>query len=251
MSPPAASPAWARPACEPSSGSTRSRSRRPRSRTSVRRAEVEVSESRHRSATLAVRRRASAGPSSNLNRTARVCRARHRNRTPNRSPPVSQTDELLANNEQYAASFDKADLPIPPGQQGGGGGLHGRAPARVRRARAPGGRRSRDPQRRRRGHRRRDPLAGDLPAAARHRGDHPHPPHRLRHAHVHRRRLQGVDRAATPAIKPGWAAEAFTDLDGDVRQSIARVKASPFIPRKDSVRGFVYEVETGRLREVS
>jgi carbonic anhydrase len=52
-------------------------------------------------------------------------------------------------------------------------------------------------------------------------------------------------------IKPEWAAEAFGDLDEDVRQSVARIKASPFIPRKDSVRGFVYEVETGRLREVS
>ena len=52
-------------------------------------------------------------------------------------------------------------------------------------------------------------------------------------------------------IKPEWAAEAFPDLDEDVRQSIARIQASPFIPRKDSVRGFVYEVETGRLREVT
>ena len=52
-------------------------------------------------------------------------------------------------------------------------------------------------------------------------------------------------------IKPEWAAEAFSDLDEDVRQSIARIKASPFIPNKDSVRGFVYEVETGRLREVT
>jgi carbonic anhydrase len=52
-------------------------------------------------------------------------------------------------------------------------------------------------------------------------------------------------------IKPEWAAEAFPDLDEDVRQSIARIKASPFIPRTGSVRGFVYEVETGRLREVS
>ncbi len=52
-------------------------------------------------------------------------------------------------------------------------------------------------------------------------------------------------------IKPGWAAEAFTDLDQDVRQSIARIEASPFIPRKDSIRGFVYEVHTGRLREVT
>jgi carbonic anhydrase len=52
-------------------------------------------------------------------------------------------------------------------------------------------------------------------------------------------------------IKPEWAAEAFSDLDEDVRQSIARIKASPFIPRKDSIRGFVYQVETGRLREVT
>jgi carbonic anhydrase len=52
-------------------------------------------------------------------------------------------------------------------------------------------------------------------------------------------------------VKPEWAAEAFDDLDEDVRQSVARIKASPFIPRKDKVRGFVYEVETGRLREVA
>jgi carbonic anhydrase len=52
-------------------------------------------------------------------------------------------------------------------------------------------------------------------------------------------------------IKPSWSAEAFSDLDEDVRQSIERIKSSPFIPNKDSVRGFVYEVETGRLREVT
>jgi carbonic anhydrase len=52
-------------------------------------------------------------------------------------------------------------------------------------------------------------------------------------------------------IKPQWAAEAFDDVDEDVRQSIARIEASPFIPRKDSVRGFVYDVETGRLKEVA
>ena len=52
-------------------------------------------------------------------------------------------------------------------------------------------------------------------------------------------------------IKPPWAVESFSDLDEDVRQSIARINASPFIPHKESVRGFVYEVETGRLREVT
>jgi carbonic anhydrase len=52
-------------------------------------------------------------------------------------------------------------------------------------------------------------------------------------------------------IKPHFSMEAFSDLDEDVRQSIRRIQASPFIPNKDSVRGFVYEVETGKLREVT
>jgi carbonic anhydrase len=52
-------------------------------------------------------------------------------------------------------------------------------------------------------------------------------------------------------IRPSWAAEAFSDLDDDVRQSIARIKASPFIPHTEAVRGFVFDVATGRLREVS
>jgi carbonic anhydrase len=51
-------------------------------------------------------------------------------------------------------------------------------------------------------------------------------------------------------IKPPWAAEAFTDLDEDVRQSIRRITSSPFIPHTDSVRGFVFDVATGKLREV-
>ena len=51
-------------------------------------------------------------------------------------------------------------------------------------------------------------------------------------------------------IKPPWAAEAFRDLDTDVLQSIARIKASPFIPHTEEVRGFVFDVATGRLREV-
>src|SRR5438132_7009864 len=54
---------------------------------------------------------------------------------------------------------------------------------------------------------------------------------------------------ADTGIKPPFALEAFPDLEADVRQSIARIKASPFIPRKESVRGFIYEVEKGTLRE--
>ncbi len=52
-------------------------------------------------------------------------------------------------------------------------------------------------------------------------------------------------------IKPEWAAESFTDLDEDVRQSIARIKTSPFIPHRDAVRGFVFDVATGLLREAT
>ncbi len=52
-------------------------------------------------------------------------------------------------------------------------------------------------------------------------------------------------------IKPEWAVETFPDVDEDVRQSVARVNASPFIPNKGSVRGFVYDVHTGKLNEIS
>jgi carbonic anhydrase len=52
-------------------------------------------------------------------------------------------------------------------------------------------------------------------------------------------------------IKPHWAAESFADLDEDVRQSIARIKASPFVPHTDAIRGFVFDVATGKLNEVS
>ncbi|NIJ11415.1 carbonic anhydrase [Saccharomonospora amisosensis] len=52
-------------------------------------------------------------------------------------------------------------------------------------------------------------------------------------------------------IKPSWAAEAFDDVETDMRQSMARIKNSPFIPRKESVRGFVFDVATGKLTEVN
>lgn len=55
---------------------------------------------------------------------------------------------------------------------------------------------------------------------------------------------------AETGIRPAWAAEAFADLDVDVRQSIARIQASPFVPYADAVRGFVFDVATGALREV-
>jgi carbonic anhydrase len=60
-----------------------------------------------------------------------------------------------------------------------------------------------------------------------------------------------ADIEAETGVRPPFALEAFPDLDQDVRQSIARIKASPFIPRKDAVRGFVFDVGSGALREVT
>jgi carbonic anhydrase len=55
---------------------------------------------------------------------------------------------------------------------------------------------------------------------------------------------------AETGIRPPWAVESFRDAEHDVRQSIGRLKASPFIPHKDAIRGFVFDVDTGRLNEV-
>jgi len=52
-------------------------------------------------------------------------------------------------------------------------------------------------------------------------------------------------------VKPEWAAEAFDDLAEDVRRSIARITSSPFVPHTDQVRGFIFDVATGQLEEVT
>lgn len=55
---------------------------------------------------------------------------------------------------------------------------------------------------------------------------------------------------ADTGLRPPFALEAFAELEADVRQSIRRIQSSPFVPHKDQIRGFVYDVETGRLNEV-
>jgi carbonic anhydrase len=60
-----------------------------------------------------------------------------------------------------------------------------------------------------------------------------------------------ADIEADTGVRPPFALEAFADLDQDVRQSIARIKASPFVPHKDAVRGFVFDIGSGALREVT
>ena len=59
-----------------------------------------------------------------------------------------------------------------------------------------------------------------------------------------------ADIQSDTGIKPHWSPEAFADLEEDVRQSIARIKASPFVPNRDAVRGFIFDVATGKLAEV-
>ena len=60
-----------------------------------------------------------------------------------------------------------------------------------------------------------------------------------------------ADIEAETGLRPHFALEAFPDLERDIRQSIARIKSSPFVPNKESVRGFVYDVTSGALQEVT
>lgn len=55
---------------------------------------------------------------------------------------------------------------------------------------------------------------------------------------------------AETGIRPPFAFEAFQDLEEEVRQSIRRIRSCPFLPHRETVRGFIYDVRTGRLREV-
>jgi carbonic anhydrase len=162
---------------------------------------------------------------------------------------MSVTDELLKNNERYAASFDKGDAPLPPAR---GIAVVACMDARLHVSAILG------------------LEIGDA--------------HIIRNAGgvvtddairslVISQRLLGTkeiilihhsdcgmvtfsDDAVKAQIKedtgirPPFSLEAFPDAADDVRQSIARVKASPFIPHRDNVRGFVYDVSTGRLNEV-
>ena len=162
---------------------------------------------------------------------------------------MSSTDELLANNEAYAASFDKGDLPLPPARKTaviacmdarlnvyGALGLSEGDAHVIRNA---GGVVT-------------DDAIRSLAISQRLLGTEEiilihHTGCGMLTFSDDEFKRQIEDEVG---IKPEWAAESFSDLEADVRQSIARIKASPFIPRKDAVRGFVYEVESGRLREV-
>src|ERR1044072_3748630 len=163
---------------------------------------------------------------------------------------MSQIDELLANIERYAAQFDKGDLPLPPARKlaiiacmdarVSPYALLGLSEGDAHVIRNAGGVVTDDEIRSLAISQR---LLGTEEIMVIHHTD-------CGMLTFHDDDFKHQIEEDT-GIKPQGAVEAFNDLDQDVRQTIARIKASPFIPHKESVRGFVYEVETGRLREVA
>ncbi|ROO90734.1 carbonic anhydrase [Actinocorallia herbida] len=162
---------------------------------------------------------------------------------------MSVTDELLANAERYAASFDKGALPLPPAKgvavlacmdaRLNPYGLLGLGEGDAHVIRNAGGVVTADERRSLAISQR---LLGTREIILIH--------------HTDCGMLTFTDDGFKTqiqdelGIKPDWSAEAFADLDEDVRQSIGRIKADPFIPHTDQVRGFVYDVANGTLREV-
>jgi carbonic anhydrase len=163
---------------------------------------------------------------------------------------MSTTDDLLRNNEAYAAGFDKGDLPTPPARKTA---VIACMDARLDVHRILGLEVGDAHVIRNAGGVVTDDAIRSLAISQRLLGTEE--VILIHHTDCgmltfsdddFRRQIQ-----EETGIKPGWAAEAFSDLDADVRQSIARIKASPFVPHKEAVRGFVYDVDTGRLNEVS
>jgi carbonic anhydrase len=163
---------------------------------------------------------------------------------------VSVTDELLKNAEAYAESFDKGDLPLPPGKKIA---VVACMDARLIPSRVLGLEEGDAHVIRNAGGVVTDDEIRSLAISQRLLGTE----EIILIHHTDCGMLTFTDDAFKKQIqdevgqKPEWAAEAFDDIEADVRQNIARIKSSPFIPKTDQVRGFVYEVETGKLREVS
>jgi carbonic anhydrase len=162
---------------------------------------------------------------------------------------MSTTDELLRNTQEYTKGFDKGDLPMPPGKKIAVlacmdarlnvYGIFGLREGDAHVIRNAGGVVTEDAIR-------------SLAISQRLLGTD----EIILVHHTGCGMLTFTDDAfrqqieQDTGVRPPWAAEAFPDPDEDVRQEIARIKASPFIPKKN-VRGFVYEVEKGSLREVA
>jgi carbonic anhydrase len=162
---------------------------------------------------------------------------------------MSVTDDLLRNAERYAASFDKGQLPIPPARQVAvvacmdarlnPYGLLGLSEGGAHIIRNAGGVVS-------------DDVIRSLTISQRLLGTREII--LIHHTDCGMLTFKDDDVKAQieadTGIRPPFALEAFADAEKDVVQSLARIAASPFVPHKDQVRGFVYDVRTGRLNEV-
>jgi carbonic anhydrase len=162
---------------------------------------------------------------------------------------MSVTDELLKNNDRYARTFTKGELPLPPGKKLAVvacmdarldvNRLLGLAEGDVHVIRNAGGVVTDDVIRSLMISQR---LLGTREIVLIHHTDCG--------MLTFRDDALKEDVFRETGLRPPFALEAFPDADEDVRQSVARIKASPFVPKKDAVRGFVYDVRTGKLREV-
>jgi carbonic anhydrase len=163
---------------------------------------------------------------------------------------MSQTDQLLTNARAYARSFDKGDLPMPPGlgvavvacmdARVNIYGILGLAEGEAHVIRNAGGVIGEDAIRSLAISQR---LLGTTEIML------------IHHADCGMRTFSDEEFKAQieadTGIRPAWNPEAFADSAADVRQSINRVKATPFLPHADAVRGFVYHEKTGELTEVT
>ena len=163
---------------------------------------------------------------------------------------MTVTDELLANNAAYAASFTKGELPLPPAKHVA---IVACMDARLDPAQVLGFDEGDAHVIRNVGGAVTDDAIRSLAISQRLLGTD----EIILIHHTDCGMLTFSDEelkaqiAEETGVRPHFAIETFSDLEADVHQSIARIKASPFIPKKDHIRGFVYEVETGKLREVS
>ena len=162
---------------------------------------------------------------------------------------MSHTDEFLTNNAAYADGFDKGDVPLPPGKHTAivacmdarieTGRLLGLQEGDAHVIRNAGGVVTEDVLRSLVISQR---LLGTTEIVLIHHTDCGMVTFRDDDVKA---RIE-----ADTGLRPSFALEAFPDAEEDVRQSIRRIQTCPFIPVKDRIRGFVYDVETGRLNEV-
>ena len=163
---------------------------------------------------------------------------------------MTETDRLLENNEAYASSFDKGDLPAPPGRKVA---VLACMDARLDPARALGLEEGDAHVIRNAGGVVTEDALRSLAISQHELGTDEIV--LLHHTQCGMTTFTDEEFAekmeSETGSRPEWRAQSFRHVEQDVRDSIEQIRQSPFIPRTDKVRGFVYEVESGRLREVT